>query len=354
MPIHTPYPWEIPEREVTPEGAYNTRRAFLRLLALGGLAAPAFAGSRLLLAQDRSAGAACPPAPSCTPEPARGEACASTEPTPRPAAPDAVFDTLRGPTARLYPARRNPRFTLDRPLTPEAVAARHNIFDEFTLDRARVWEVAAPFRSRPWQIEVRGLVARPLTLDVDDLIRKMGLEERVYRLRCVETWAMAVPWTGFPFRRFLDWIRPLGSARFIRMVSFDRPEEAPGWNASRRRFPYYEALTIEEAAHDLAFLATGIYGHSLPNQHGAPIRLAVPWKYGFKSIKSIVRFELTEQRPPTFWSDLSPRNYTFAANVDPGVPQPWPQDEERMLGSGERRKTLLYNGYSAEVAALYA
>jgi sulfoxide reductase catalytic subunit YedY len=323
MAIRIPPSWEIPERDVTPEAAYATRRRFLRLLAVGGLAAPALSGARLLFAGERGA-------------------------------EGGAFDTLRVPTADLYPARRNGKYTLDRPLTEEAVAARHNIFDEFTLDRARVWEVARAFRSRPWTIAVRGLVQKPLTLDVDDLIRKMGLEERVYRLRCVETWAMAVPWTGFPFRRFLDSIRPLGSARFVRMVSFDRPEEAAGWFASRRRFPYYEALTLDEASHDLAFLATGIYGHSLPNQHGAPIRLVVPWKFGFKSIKSIVRFELTAERPPTFWSDLSPQKYTFEANVDPAVPRPWPQDEERMLGTGELRKTLPYNGYAAEVARLYA
>jgi sulfoxide reductase catalytic subunit YedY len=322
MAIRIPPSWEIPEREVTPEAVYATRRRFLRLLALG-LAAPAFSGARLLFAGDR-------------------------------AAEEGAFDTLRVPTAGLYPARRNRKYALDRPLTEEAVAARHNIFDEFTLDRARVWEVARSFRSRPWTIEVAGLVEKPRTIGMDDLIRKMGLEERVYRLRCVETWATAVPWTGFPFRRFLEWVRPLSGARFIRMVSFDRPEEAPGWFASRRKFPYYEALRIEEAAHDLAFLATGIYGHSLPNQHGAPIRLAVPWKYGFKSIKSIVRFELAAERPPTFWNDLSPNRYTFAANVDPAVPQPWPQDEERMLGTGEVRKTLPYNGYAGEVAGLYA
>jgi len=165
-------------------------------------------------------------------------------------------------------------------------------------------------------------------LDVDLLAKRLGLEERLYRHRCVEAWAMAVPWIGFPLRKLVELARPLPKARFLRMLSASLPD-APGWRASRRIFPYYEALSLEEATHELAFLATGIYGHALPPQHGAPLRLVVPWKYGFKSLKSIVAFQFTENRPGTFWNDLSPANYGWLSNVDPKETTPWPQHEER-------------------------
>jgi methionine sulfoxide reductase catalytic subunit len=249
---------------------------------------------------------------------------------------------------------RNERYKLDRPVTEEKVAARHNIFDEFALERDKVWIAAKDFVTSPWKIHIGGQIQKQKTLDVTDLIKSMGVEERLYRHRCVETWAMAVPWMGFPLKKLVEFAEPLGKARYLRMVSFAMPEKAPGWYASRRVFPYYEALTLAEATHELAFLATGIYGHALPPQHGAPIRLVVPWKYGFKSIKSIVSFQFTAEQPGTFWNELSPDKYTFASNVEPDNPRPWPQSEETMLGTGEKRKTLLYNGYADLVAPLYA
>jgi methionine sulfoxide reductase catalytic subunit len=249
---------------------------------------------------------------------------------------------------------RNERYKLDRPLTEEKVAARHNIFDEFALERDKVWIAAKDFVTSPWKIHIGGQIQKQKTLDVADLIKLMGIEERLYRHRCVETWAMAVPWMGFPLKKLVDFAQPLAKARYLRMVSFAMPEKAPGWYASRRVFPYYEALTLAEATHELAFLATGIYGHELPPQHGAPIRLVVPWKYGFKSIKSIVSFQFTAEQPGTFWNELSPDKYTFLSNVEPDNPRPWPQSEETMLGTGEKRKTLLYNGYADLVAPLYA
>jgi sulfoxide reductase catalytic subunit YedY len=178
----------------------------------------------------------------------------------------------------------------------------------------------------------------------------MELEERLYRFRCVEAWAMAVPWTGFPFRKFIDFCRPMTKARFVRMVSF-ADTSAPGWYGGRRVFPYYEALSLAEASHELALLATGIYGHPLPNQHGAPLRLIVPWKYGLKGIKSIVAFQFTKERPGTFWNELSPDHYSFASNVDPTEAG---QGTEELIDTGEKRRTVAYNGYGEYVAALYA
>jgi sulfoxide reductase catalytic subunit YedY len=240
-------------------------------------------------------------------------------------------------------------------MTDENVAARHNIFDEFAAERDRVWQAARGFRTEPWRIHVGGQVKAAKTLDVAELVRLAGgAEERHYRHRCVETWAMAVPWTGIPLRRLVEIAEPLGKARYLRVLSTARPEEMPGWYATRRVFPYYEALSLDEATNDPAFLATGIYGRPLPPQHGAPIRLVLPWKYGFKSAKSLVAFAFSAERPGTFWSDLAPDKYDFHANVDPAAAKPWPQSHETMLGTEERRETLPFNGYGEFVAQLYA
>jgi sulfoxide reductase catalytic subunit YedY len=318
MLVRTRRSWELPQRQATPEGVYRDRRSFLGLLA-GSLAGGLLAG--------HPAGAvAAAPRPSATPVPA---------------------------AAAGYPASRNGRYALDRPLTEEMVAARNNIFDELGDDHTTIWKVAAGLVTTPWKIHIGGQVREAKTLDVDDLVRRFGLEERLYRHRCVETWAMAVPWTGFPLAKLIELADPLPKARYLRMVSVHR-EGLPGWTATRRVFPYYEGLTLAEARHELAFLATGIYGHPLPPQHGAPLRLVVPWKYGFKSAKSIVAFELTANQPGTFWSELSPDHYDFSSNVDPTATRPWPQSHETMLGTDERRPTLPYNGYAEQVASLYA
>jgi sulfoxide reductase catalytic subunit YedY len=199
-----------------------------------------------------------------------------------------------------------------------------------------------------------GLVERPVTLDVDDLLRRMPLQERLYRHRCVEAWAMAVPWSGFPLAALVDLARPLGSAKYLQMTTFEDPDVAPGQRQGWYPWPYVEGLTMAEATNELAFIATGLYGKPLPRQNGAPLRLAVPWKYGFKSIKSIVRFTFTETRPQTFWETIQPAEYGFWANVNPAVPHPrWSQASERLLGSGERVPTQPFNGYAAFVAHLY-
>jgi len=205
----------------------------------------------------------------------------------------------------------------------------------------------------PWRVEVDGLVEEPFTLDLDDLFA-FPLEERLYRFRCVERWAMQVPWTGFPLAALIDRCRPLGKATHVRFVSFLDEERLPGQTEyGHYPWPYFEGLRLDEARHPLAFVVLGVYGHPLPMQHGAPWRLAIPWKYGYKGPKAVVRIELTEGRPETFWHQAQPREYGFFSNVDPGRPHPrWTQQTETDIGTGVMRPTLLYNGY-ASVAEMY-
>ena len=239
-------------------------------------------------------------------------------------------------------------------MTDEIVAATYNNYYEFTTSKSRVWQKVEKFRARPWEVEISGLVEKPMTLDVDDLIKQMPLEERIYRFRCVEAWAMVVPWIGFPMKALLEKVQPKADAKYVRMLTFLDPDMAPEQNNARLPWPYFEGLTLAEAMNDLTLLSVGIYGHILPPQHGAPIRLIVPWKYGFKSIKSIVSIELTDQKPRTFWNTLIPREYDFEANVNPNVPHPrWSQASERMIGTGKRLPTMIYNGYGSSVAHLY-
>jgi len=271
----------------------------------------------------------------------------------RPAGPlDTIPDT---PSADLYPARLNPAYPIERGLTDRVVAATHNNFYEFTTDKERVWENVGPFEARPWTLEVTGEVERPGTFDVADLEREFGLEERTYRFRCVEAWAMTVPWTGFPLHRLLERVQPLSSARYVRFVSFDRPDQAIGQRTQPwYPWPYYEGLRMDEAMHDLTLVTTGVYGAPLPKQHGAPVRIVVPWKYGYKSPKSIVRMEVIRDEPPIFWNDLEPNEYRFYSNVNPAVPHPrWSQADEELIGEGRRVPTQLLNGYAEWVAGLY-
>lgn len=326
MLIHIRRGWEIPERQATPEDIYVNRRKFLQGLGLTGMSTLSMlAGCERQAVSQSSADK---PKLIGMPEPSA--------------------------TAKLYPAKRNEKYPLDRPQTDEALAARYNNFYEFSFNKQRVSKLVEPFKTRPWQIEVTGLVKKPQTFDIDKLVRKMALEERLYRHRCVEAWSMAVPWTGFPVKAFVDLAEPQASAKFMRLVTFNRPEEAVGMNDDSYPWPYFEGLTMAEATNELAFFVTGIYGHELTKQHGAPVRLVLPWKYGYKSIKSIVRIEFLDQQPPTFWSGLVPREYDFWANVNPDIPHPrWSQASERMLGSNDPIPTLLYNGYAEFVAHLY-
>ncbi len=306
MLIKTPKSWQIPEREAAPESVWLNRRTLLQgmgFVGMGTLAAEAFA--------------------------AAGDG--------------------------LYPAKRNSKYTLDRPLTAEPVAIGYNNFYEFTLDKQRVKDMVGPFEIDPWTVKVHGLVNKPKTYDVDDLVRMFPLEERLYRFRCVETWAMAVPWTGFLISDLIKAVDPKPDAKFIRMVTVNRPAQMPGIKSQPHYpWPYYEALTIEEGMNELSLFVTGIYGKPLPKQNGAPIRLIVPWKYGLKSIKSIVEIEFTSKRPPTLWSKVGPTEYGWYSNVNPTRPHPrWSQATDRLIPTGEERPTLMYNGYEEFVAGLY-
>ncbi|MGL5115160.1 MAG: protein-methionine-sulfoxide reductase catalytic subunit MsrP [Beijerinckiaceae bacterium] len=257
------------------------------------------------------------------------------------------------PSAGLYPAKRNEVFKLDRDVTTEEVNTNYNNFYEFGSTK-RVGQAAKALKTRPWTVKIDGLVEKPLELDIDDMLKRVTLEERLLRHRCVEAWAMAVPWTGFPLKALLDIAKPQGSAKFVRFETFLDAKIAPGQKQTWYPWPYTEGLTIAEAANDLSFMVTGAYGKPLANVFGAPLRLALPWKYGFKHIKSITRITLVEQRPKSFWEALQPAEYGFWANVNPEVPHPrWSQATEEIIGTGKRVPTQLYNGYGAFVADLY-
>ncbi len=230
----------------------------------------------------------------------------------------------------------------------------YNNYYEFTTDKQQVARLARDFRVSPWEVAVGGLVRSPRVFALEDLLR-FEQEERIYRLRCVEGWSMVIPWQGFPLRRLLAGVEPLASARYVRFETVLRPEEMPGQRDRFYPWPYVEGLRLDEAMHDLTLLATGLYGRSLTPQNGAPLRLVVPWKYGFKSIKAIVRIDLVDQMPRSLWMTVAPGEYGFYANVNPDVPHPrWSQATERRIGEGGRRPTLPFNGYAEQVAALYA
>ncbi|MCH8253226.1 MAG: protein-methionine-sulfoxide reductase catalytic subunit MsrP [Planctomycetes bacterium] len=329
--IHIRKTWDLDRSAATPEADFNGRRAFLAQVGLGGLGGLGAYG--LITA--------------CRPSVA-DDGDVDVE--------DELRQTLVPPPGSAFePGKRVAAYTLDRPLTDELTAARYNNFYEFGLNKERCWREAQRLTVRPWTIEVSGLVDKPLTLGIDDIIRKMPVEERLYRFRCVERWSMAVPWHGFSFRAFMDWVKPLSSAKFVRFVSFLRRDQAVGQRGnSGYTWPYYEGLRIDEAANELCFVATGIYGHDLPRQHGAPFRMVLPWKYGYKGAKSIVKIEFVEKQPRTFWNDQNPREYGFLSNVDPNKPHPrWSQATETMIGTNAPRPTLPYNGYGEFVAEMY-
>ncbi len=236
----------------------------------------------------------------------------------------------------------------------EAITNFNNYY-EFTVDKERVARLAEGFSTTPWQVEVGGLVIKPRTFSVEDLLKLYPEEERVYRMRCVEGWSMVIPWLGFPLSSLLKEVEPTGNAKFVRFETVFRPEEMPGLKNSSYPWPYQEGLRLDEAMHDLTILSTGLYGERLLPQNGAPLRVVVPWKYGFKSIKSIIKIELVEEQPATLWSSLAPNEYGFYSNVNPNHDHPrWSQATERRLGDKERRATLMHNGYADEVASLYA
>jgi len=250
------------------------------------------------------------------------------------------------------------RWKLDDMPTSESDVTSYNNFYEFGTGKEDPARHSGKFKTEPWTLQIDGLVNKPLTLDMDQILKLAPLEERIYRLRCVEAWSMVVPWVGYSLSALLKQASPQGSARFVRFETAADPETMPGLRSRILAWPYVEALRLDEAMHPLTLLATGLYGKSLPVQNGAPVRLIVPWKYGFKSAKSLVRITLTDTMPESSWMKVAPHEYGFYANVNPEVPHPrWSQATERVIGSGffaTKKPTLPFNGYAEDVAALYA
>lgn len=301
--------WELPESKATDEAVFRDRRNLVKAIAAG----PVLAGGMG----------------------AFSKAFAAT------------------PSDGLFPAAKNLRYRLDRETTPEKLVTTYNNFYEFGSHK-EIASAAQALKVRPWNVILDGMVEKEMELGVDDLFKKVRFEERLYRFRCVEAWSMALPWTGFPMADLVRLARPKAGVKFVVMETFKDPEMARGQRQFWYPWPYVEALTLEEATNELAFIGTGAFGKPMPKQMGAPLRLVVPWKYGFKSIKSIVRFTFTDKRPKTFWEKVQPREYGFWANVNPEVDHPrWTQATEKPLGKSKRVKTLLYNGYAEQVAHLY-
>ncbi len=258
------------------------------------------------------------------------------------------------PTGRRLEIARRGEHTVDEPLTPYGDVVSYNNFYELGTSKEDPALEASSLRARPWTIRIAGEVSRPRTIDIDTLLGWFPLEERIYRMRCVEAWSMVIPWLGFPLADLLRRLEPTSHARYVAFTTLLDPEQLPGQNTDALPWPYVEGLRLDEATHPLALLAAGLYGRVLPGQNGAPLRLVVPWKYGFKGIKSIVKIELTRNMPPTTWALAAPAEYGFYANVNPRVDHPrWSQATERRIGEFGRRPTLPFNGYP-EVAPLYA
>jgi len=268
-----------------------------------------------------------------------------------------------GRTAKAAPleASKSPLSTTGEPVTPLKDITSYNNYYEFGTDKQDPVRNAHTLTIKPWKIKIDGLVATPADYDLDDLIKPSELEERIYRMRCVEGWSMVIPWVGVPLARLLQRLEPQASAKYVAFETLVRPAEMPGQRGLFQPlpWPYVEGLRLDEAMHPLTILAVGLYGETLPNQNGAPVRLVVPWKYGFKGIKSIVRIRLTDKEPPTTWNKANSREYGFYSNVNPAVDHPrWSQATERRIGEGsglfaKRRPTLLFNGYAEQVASLY-
>jgi len=268
------------------------------------------------------------------------------------AAAAAALD-LAGPAALRAAPRAAPRAADDKPNSFEDIT-HYNNFYEFGTDKEDPAKNAGTLRTRPWKVEVSGLVEKPGHYDLDDLLHGQTIEERIYRHRCVEAWSMVIPWQGFALRDLLSWVQPTPRARFVEFTTIMAPDQMPGQREGVLPWPYVEGLRLDEAMHPLTILATGLYNRTLPNQDGAPLRLVVPWKYGFKSIKAIVRIRLVRDQPANTWQIVAPDEYGFYANVNPEVDHPrWSQAHERRIGEFFRRPTLPFNGYGEQVASLY-
>jgi sulfoxide reductase catalytic subunit YedY len=319
-------PSEPPSSEITSEALYRRRREFIKSAALFTGAAAAMGGGLYLLGGRRQK----PPAAQAL------------------AADAGVVD--------LPVAKRGPGpYDTDEPLTSYEAVTTYNNFYEFGLDKEDPARNAHTLRPRPWTVRIEGEVHKPQTVDIDSLLSWFPLEERVYRMRCVEAWSMVIPWLGFPLAELLKRVEPTGRAKYVAFTTLKDLEQMPDQRRDVLLWPYVEGLRLDEAMHPLTLMAVGLYGKTLPNQNGAPLRLVVPWKYGFKGIKSIVSIRLTEEMPRSTWNETGPQEYGFYANVNPAVPHPrWSQATERRIGELSRRPTLPFNGYAEQVAHLYA
>jgi sulfoxide reductase catalytic subunit YedY len=322
-------PKEPPSSEITPEALYKDRREFLKSAALFTATATAFGGGLLALV---------------------GRGVRSRMPELAPLPPLEVTIPPAGPSAQAGPGI-DP--TKD-PLTPFEDITTYNNFYELGLGKGDPARNASSLRPRPWKVAIEGEVKRPQVIDIDTLLRWFPVEERVYRMRCVEAWSMVIPWLGFPLRALIEKVEPTSRAKFVAFTTLLDHDQLPGQTRPVLDWPYIEGLRMDEAMHPLTILAAGLYGKTLPGQNGAPLRLVVPWKYGFKGIKSIVKIAFTERQPKTSWSVAAPEEYGFYANVNPEVDHPrWSQATERRIGELTRRPTLPFNGYADAVASLY-
>ena len=337
--LKTKRPWDwVPQARVTPESTYLNRRHFISRLGLATAAsAPLLAGGGRGVAASAVSGPSTP---------------ISDSPFYGPYGNVPAFWAKKW--ADLFPGVRNTRFKVEQSVTSELLFAGYNNFYEFSLTKQRVKDLVKGFEVDPWEVEIAGEVERKRTYDVDELIRMGRLEERLYHLRCVEAWSANVPWTGYPLSQLIDQLNPSSDAKYVRFVTVHRPQQMPGQRRlGNYSWPYYEALTMDEAMNELTLLTFGVYGHPLSKQNGAPVRLVLPWKFGFKSLKSIVKIEFLKSRPGTFWSDAS-SEYGFWGNINPAFDHArWSQASEIFLNTGARIPTKLYNGYGEYVAQLY-
>ena len=308
--------WELPERLATPEAVVLGRRGIVAGALAAGVAAPA----------------------------------------------NAQWNIFGGNSAKKIPpielkpltAKHNDKYVGGRPITPEQDATHYNNFYEFSEDK-QLADAAQALPVAPWSINIEGMVNKPRTIAFEDLMKQVSLEERVYRHRCVEAWSMVVPWIGFPMADLVKLADPLSSAQYLKFTSLADEKTMPGIHETWYPWPYVEGVTVQEAMNDVAFITVGMYGKQVPPQDGAPIRVTLPWKYGFKSAKSIVKVEFTDKRPSSFWEQLASSEYGFWANVNPAVPHPrWSQARERVLGTNEMVPTQIWNGYGDFVASMYA
>ena len=333
-------PKEPPSSEVTPEPLYNNRREFIKNIALFTGTAAAVGGGLMLL---NGRGRPDSPETSTLPVPAQ------------PALPTVVAPPLTAATGQPEEAKLLPsRFDTTEPKTPYKDVTTYNNFYEFGTDKSEPAVRAHTLKPRPWAVVVEGEINKPQTIDIDTLIKWFPPEERVYRMRCVEAWSMVIPWLGFPLADFIKRVEPTSKAKYVAFTSLLDPEQMPGQKSHNLDWPYVEGLRMDEAMSPLTLLAVGLYGKTLPNQNGAAIRLVVPWKYGFKGIKSIVKIRFIAEQPPATWNITNGDEYGFYANVNPDVDHPrWSQASERRVGDFTRRATLPFNGYAEHVAGLY-